>query len=313
MKKIYFLSIFCTMSCFSILSMDPPRLENVIVPIPENTEIYFDLDEVLVQGSWTVPIIVFTGLKKDPLNSIAYVQSLIALDTIYQKDPNGLKELLYDQGGNAIEGAAFHWLEHGRRDPNLTPYVHDLLKATERSRCFIPGTKKVCSYLKKKGYAINFATNKDRISYDLVADNLGYKFTTIPSKVFVAHPGNSDVFLKDLQRFAEQPTTHHCYQELTQQVFTIKQSDNIIHAPSRKPEEPYFQCLLNNSKNKEFVFFVDDNKRNIDGFNAMQNKTNSALRGIVFKNPHQLTRELVAYGILSEEADRKFLKKMGWK
>ncbi len=293
--------------------MDQHIPENDMVPTPENAEIYFDLDEVLVQGSWTVPMIVFTGLKKEPLGAIAYVQSLIALDNIYQKDPNGLKEILYDQGGNAIEGATFHWLEHGRRDPNLTRYVHDLLKATERSRCFIPGTKKICNYLKnKKGYTIHFATNKDRISYELVADNLGQKFTAIPSKVFVAHPGNCQGFLDDIQQFSEQKTTHPCYQELTRHAFTIEESDTIVHAPSRKPEGEYYQCLFNNSKSKKFVFFIDDNKYNVDGFNAMQNKTNIALRGIVFKDPHQLTRELVAYGILSEDSDRKFLKKMGW-
>ena len=305
MKISYLPSGLYLIFCCTILSID-------LVPNPENTHIYFDVDEVVAQGSWTVPIIVYTGLKKAPLNSFNYIQSLLALDKMYQKDPNGLKELLYDKGGNAIEGATFHWLEHGRRDANLTQYVPDLLQATEYSRCFIPGTKKICHYLKKKGYEIHFATNKDHISYELMATSLGQKFTSIPSKVFVAHPGNHQYFLDDIKQFADQPTTHSSYKDLAHRALTVEGSDTIIHAQGRKPEESYYHCLLDNSKNKQFVFFIDDRESNVDGFNILQEKSAINLRGILFKNPTQLAHQLVLAGILSEDSDYKFLKKLGY-
>ena len=305
--KIHLLSMMSIIFSFSITSMD-------IVPTPENTELYFDIDEVVIKGSsWTTFNIVTTGLKKEPLSAISYVQSLLALDKIYQKNSSGLKEALYDKNGNAIEGATYHWLEHGRRDPNLTRYVPYLLIAMEESRNFVPDMKEICNYLKAKGYTVHFATNKDRISYELVAAHLGKEFTEIPSKVFVAHPGNCQGFLDDIQQFAEQQTTPSCYKNLAYDAFSIRSSGTIIHASSRKPEELYYQCLLNNSKNKKFVFFIDDNPDNVNGFNSLQKKTNIDLRGILFKNPHQLTKELIMYGILSENSDQQFLKKMGWK
>lgn len=304
MKITYHLSFFYALLCTTAISMD-------VGPTPENTDLYFDIDEVLIEGSFTVPKLVLSGLMQEPLNSPAFIKSLLELDKVYQRNSNGLKEVLYDEHGNVIEGSTFHFLQHGLRDKNLTPYVPSLLTTLESSRRFITGTRKICTYLKnKKGYTINFATNKDHVSYELTAHALGPKFTSIPSKVFVAHPGNSKDFLDDIRQFAEQPTTPLHYRGLAHRALNIQESENIIHAPTRKPEPQYYQCLLKNSSTKQFVIFIDDIVDNTNGFNALQDNTPIRLHGIHFQDPKQLVNELVRIGILSEQDDHKFLKKI---
>lgn len=304
MKAAYHLLVFCTFFCIEIISM------NNIVPTPENTEFYFDIDEVVIEkGSLATLKIVLYGLMQDPLNSLAYIKSLLNLKNAYHANSNGIKEILYDNHGNTIEGATFHFLQHGLRDHNLMQYVPTLLTTIEQSRRFIPGTRGICNYLKDKGYLINFATNKDHISYQITAENLGHNFTSMPSKVFVAHPGNSQNFLYDIRNFAEQPTTHPNYQTLAYHALNIQASGNIIHAPGRKPEASYYQCLLKNSSTKKFAIFVDDIDENGKGFKNLQNTTNIKLHGIHFKNPVQLVDELVNIGILSEQDDYAFLQK----
>lgn len=304
MKSNQFLSLVLTTYCGAIIAGNP-------IITPNNTELYFDIDKVIIEESSRTAKIVLAGLLQDPFNAPAYIKSLLKLDKAYHVDQDGIKEALYDENGNAIEGLTFHFLHHGMRDKNLLPYVSTLITTIEDSNQFITGTRKICMYLKnKKGYTINFATNKDRIAYDRAAHTLGKKFTDIPSKAFVAHPGNSTEFLNNIKQFADQPDIPLSYKNLAYRAINIPESDTIIHAAGKKPEEKYYQCLIKNSQTKDVIVFVDDKKSNTDGFNALQNKTPIKLYGIHFINSIQLANELIKIGILSEQDDHEFLKKI---
>jgi len=299
--SFFLLPLFCT----ALFGMDESLA-------PENTDIYSDIDEVFIEkSSLHLMNLVLCGIVRRPLNSPAYINSLLKLQSSYHKDATGLNETLLYKDGSAIEGITNHFLYHGMQDDNLTPYVEEMIKSMESSRSFIPGTRSMYKYLKNnKGYEINFATNKDRLSYDLTTHALGKKFTDIPTKTFVAHPGNNPALLQEIAAFATQSHVAQSYKDLVVRILTIQESDNIVHALSRKPEADYFQCLINNSSTKKHIVFIDDNPEHVKGFLALQKTTAIKLYGIHFINPTQLADELVTLGILSEEHDHSLLKKI---
>jgi hypothetical protein len=307
MKKIY--CILLLMSTFY----------NIILPIepkltPQNTEINFDIDAVLIEQKNYIlyPKIILTGIWQNPLNTINYISALMNLKSAYTKDEYG-NERMYDQNDNKINSLTFQFLYHGIRDPRLTPYIANIVKNTENSNWYIPGTIKICKYLKyNKGYTINFATNKDRVSYELTAQNFGNEFASIPTKVFVAHPGNNQAFLHQIKEFADRPTTPMDYKELAYQALEAKPTNTIFHATSAKPDIAYFQYMekiINGNKN---LIFVDDQKANIEGFNTLQKNTTALRYGIHFTDPIQLADELIKLGILSPIEDRKLLDDIGY-
>jgi len=305
MKLIRSLFLFVNITSNTVIAMEHRLIT------PENTDIYSDVDEVFIEKQWSYLIkLICGGIIQAPLNTPAYLQALLELDKRYEKNCNGQKELLRYKDGEPIEGITFHFLYHGMHNKNLTPYVNWMIESMESSRQPIRGTKTIYKNLKNKGYPINFATNKDRIAYDLTAHYLEKTFSSIPTKVFVAHPGNNKKLLEDIKQFAYQATTDESYQNLAHRALTIQESPNIIHAPSRKPEAAYFQCLINHSKSKKHIIFIDDNKLNVDGFNALQNTTSILLHGILFTDPIQLAEEFIKLGILSEEADELLLEEI---
>src|SRR5438132_8333143 len=143
---------------------------------------------------------------QNPHQIIQYIIAVFNLVKAFIKNSNG-NYALYDDNGNKVNGITFQFLYQGMRDPYLTPYVAWFVETLEGSRCYIPGTIKIAQYLKAKRYSINFATNKDRISYNLTAQAFGNEFTNIPTKVFLAHPGNSAAILAQIKEFADHPTT----------------------------------------------------------------------------------------------------------
>jgi FMN phosphatase YigB (HAD superfamily) len=307
MKKIYYILLLINIF-YNTITPSKPNLT------PQNTEINFDIDEVLIEQKNYIlyPKIIFTGIWQDPLNAISYISALISLKDPYIEDEYGNKRM-YDQDGNKINSLTFQFLYHGIRDPRLTPYIANIIKTVEGSRQYIPGTIKICKYLKyNKGYTINFATNKDHLSYELTAQNFGDEFTKIPTKVFLAHPGNSQTFLNQIKEFADQSTTPADYKELAYQSLMAKPTDKIFHAPSAKPDLAYFQYMekiINGNKN---LIFIDDQKANVEGFNELQQNTNALRYGIHFKNPIQLADELIKLGILSPSEDKQLLDNIGY-
>jgi len=278
---------------------------------PENTVFSFDIDDVIIQKSfWHKGKLVVGGILQNIFGATDYIRALLNVKNSYKRDSNGVKEDLCDKHGNEIGGLTFHFLYLGMRDPRLTPYVAWIIETVEHSLCFIDGTKKIIAYLKAKGYTIVFATNKDRVSYDMTAEALGNEFTHIAAKVFVAHPGNSETILAQLKEFAELPTTPVSYKQLEYKTRTAQPTTTILHAPDRKPALPYFQYMENTVGADKHIIFIDDKIENVNGFDKLQEATTALRHGICFKNAMQLAEELIKIGILSEIDDKKFLDEL---
>lgn len=286
--KILHTTLFALVILFSCIT-----LPQAIQLTPQNTIIISDIDDVLI-------------LKSLFLSCAAELKNFIA---DYKKDADGIKEELTDKKGNSISGLTFHLLYHGMRKPYLTTYVPWLIKHLETSRRSVDGTVKIYSHLKAKGYEVVFATNKDRIAYDLSAQAMGTEFTNLAEKVFVAHPGNNPEFIAQLQTFADLPTTPINYREFLHKTLTIQPTDTILHAPGKKPDAQYYEYIEQHLDQKKNMIFIDDKPSNVHGFeNALQENTSAQRIGIIFKNPAQLAQKFVDLGMLSETDDQKLLE-----
>lgn len=281
------------LSCLTILVFS--HMLSATLPLsPDNTIIISDIDDVLIQKSFF-------------LTSVAQLKNFVG---DYKKDADGIKESLTDKKGHSINGMTFHLLYHGMRKSYLTPYTAWMVEHLETSRRFIDGTEKIYRYLKTKGYTIVFATNKDRIAYDFTAQSLGTTFTSLASKVFVAHPGNSPEFIAQLQTFADLASTAKSYKELLQKTITIQPTEMILHAPGKKPEQQYYDYVEQHLDSTKNMVFIDDKATNVAGFNALKNQSSAERIGIVFKDSQQLAQDFVNLGILSEIDDQKFLQEI---
>jgi len=249
---------------------------------PENTVVVSDLDRVLLQQSFL-------------LRTILQLKHLVSDDT--------------NEKNEDVSGLTFYLLYHGMQKPYLSSYISWILKNIEHLYSFNDGTEKIYRYLKDvKGYSITYATNKDRISYDICAQALGNKFTSLPSKAFVAHPGNNTELLDQLKNFANLPTTPASYKELLQKALSIQPTEIILHVPNSKPNVEYYQYMEKNIDPDKNIIFIDDLPENIIGFNELKKTAPAQRIGIVFKNPQQLAQEFVNMGILSETDDAQLLE-----
>ena len=154
---------------------------------PQNTIIVFDLDAVLLTKPWWLKAqIIFDGIKLiNPFTIASYFNALLAMKYLYMENSEGTKEILYDAHGNSLNGLTFHLLAYSIQDTRLAPYAASILQRIEASTCFIEGTRAIAQELKNKGFTIAFATNKDRVSYDIDAQALGNDLTGLADKVFV--------------------------------------------------------------------------------------------------------------------------------
>jgi len=286
------MNIFRSLSLIVILFSE---ILSATLPLsPDNTIIISDIDDVLIQKSFF-------------LTSVAQLKNFVG---DYKKDADGIKEALVDKKGHAINGITFHFLYHGMRKSYLTPYTAWMVEHLETSRRFIDGTEKIYRYLKTKGYTIIFATNKDRIAYDFTARVLGNPFTSLASKVFVAHPGNSPEFIAQLQAFADRATTAQSYKNLLKKTLTIQPNEKILHAPGKKPDQKYYEYVKQHLDATKNMVFIDDKATNVASFEALQNQNSAERIGIVFKNAQQLAQDFVNLGILSETDDAQLLREI---
>ena len=272
---------------------------------PQDTAVIFDLDDVIIKKTkgYKAQIALY-GFQLNPIATWSYIQGLMGIKSRYGKDSTMFHK------GEKINGLTFDFLYHGMQDPLILPYAAGLVKKIEQSRDFIPSTEKIIHYLKSKGYPIIIATNKDRISYNYAAEYHGAALTNLADKVIVAHPGNSQQLLTDIGEFAALPATPQDYKQLYHDAVTAQPTKVILHAPTRKPETPYYQFVFDAAKDYKNLVFIDDNKENITNFNALQGTTEHNLIGIRFdkKNPLHLADELIQRGILSEKDDAAFLQ-----
>jgi len=307
MNKIFKLFFLASIFCSTILP-----IESTLTP--NNTEIIFDMDEVLIDkmgyGIYQTKLAI-GGFLQNPFNVINFISAMFNLKNAFVKNSNGTTTMR-DDNGNKVNGLTFQFMYQGMRDPNFTSYVAWFCETIESTRWFIPGTIKIANYLKEKGYSINFATNKDHVSYTLTAQAFGDALKSIPTKVFIAHPGNSASILAQIKEFADRPTTPADYKQLAYKSLEAKPINNIFHAPGRKPELEYFRYVENTIGPDKNLVFIDDQKPNSDAFNTLQENTTALRYGINFKNPIQLADELIKLGILSETDDKKLLDDIGY-
>ena len=253
--------------------------------LPENTAIVADLDGVLIERSPNMKrnIFYYAFPYYNPFQWVPYINAM-----------NNTRI-------NVL--TTFQWLYNGMQDPTLLPYVAKLAKFSNKYHSFKPGTKKILEYLKTKGYEIDFATNKDPVSYDHIAESLGKDLTNLPWKVIVAQPGNNTAVMNQFKEFAQNTDLPDDYKALLQKTINAKPSGNIHHAPIPKPSSEYFDKLRNIVEKKNIIFF-DDREENA----TAATRPNDNMIGIHFKNAIQFADELVRLGVLSEETDKEFLE-----
>ncbi len=270
---------------------------------PKDTAFVADLDSVLIKRGPNLILSVFlSALPKNPLLWPAYVKAMLGVMKRYKKI-NG-NRIMKDDNGNIINGLTFQWLYCGMKDPILRLYVVTLATFSNKYRRFKPGTKKILEYLKNKGHEINFGTNRDRGSYNDIAEKLGKEFTNLPNHVIVAQPGNNADFMNQLKKFAQHTDDlPDDYKALLQRAINTKPSGKIHHAPIPKPSSEYFDELRNIVEKKNIIFF-DDKEENT----TAATRPNDNMIGIHFKNAIQFADELVKLGVLSEETDKEFLE-----
>jgi FMN phosphatase YigB (HAD superfamily) len=283
------------------------------IPSPVDTFFAFDIDEVLSKKSlFLKPHLILSGMLHSPFNSHNWISFLMHIKNSYKTDSHEKKQTLYDDSGNIIDGLTFHLLYHGMKRKNLAFYVPFTIKSIENLLTPIDGTVAICRYLKnQKGYTIVFATNKDRLSYDAFAKTSGRTLIDIPETVFVAQTGNNKNFLNQIKTFIQEKDVPDNYKRLAHKALTIQSTEHIIHIPHSKPNPEYYTYILNHipsPTNKKNMIFIDDQQKNINGVNALRN--DYTVFGIRFKNPYQLTQELINLGVLSKKEDQIFLQKM---
>jgi len=271
--------------------------------LPENTAIVADLDDVVIElDSFMKARTFFSAFPFNPLQWHTYIKAMMGIKNRYKKI-NG-NRIMEDDNGNKINGAVFQLLYCAIKDKTLLPYIATLIQFITKHRRFIPGTKKILYYLKEKGYEIYFATNKDRFSFDSIAEKLGEEFTNLPKHVIVAQPGNDTAFMNQLKTSAQRTDLPVDFKALIKKAINPQPSDNIHHAPIPKPSSEYFDKLRNIVDEKKNIIFFDDRKENSTA--ATRPKDN--MIGIHFENPIQFADELIKIGVLSEETDKEFLK-----
>lgn len=289
MKKFHILSLLLSMVCYTIVAKE-------LNLTSANTILISDYDEVFEQKN-----LFLTGVAQ--LKHIAgdYNKST-------DNDKNDTS-VVKNKKKRSVNGMTFVLLNASMRRPYLAPYIASMVKNFEQSRRLIKGTEKIYRYLKDvKGYTIVFATNKDHVAFDISSKALGDTYTSLASKAFVAHPGNSPEFIAQLQAFADLPTTPASYKNLVHRALTIQPTEHILHAPGAKPDLAYYQYVEQNLGPDKNMIFIDDKAKNIKGFNALQATSPGQRIGIQFKNPQQLAQDFIKLGLLSETHDATLLE-----
>jgi hypothetical protein len=130
--------------------------------------------------------------------------------------------------------------------------------------------------------------------------------------VFVAEPQSDATAIAQLQAFADQPTTPANYKNMVHKAINIKETNNIIHVPSKKPDKEYYQYVTQRIGNDNDMIFIDDNKENVDAFNALQKDTKYLRLGIQYdeNDLNQFAEDLKKAGLVSENNNQELLNKI---
>lgn len=294
------------MSMLFLCALNLTTLSTSLSLTPQDTVILSDLDGVLLTRDWKIiPEIVYQGVSTTVLHLWAgkeYFSTVWDFISVYKKGTT-LKNDCNIDTNNKINSVTFTLLYVGVTRSISYPFVFEsLMKSLNASHTFIEGTREIYRYLKKKGYTIDYATNKDRLSYDIVAAKLGDKLQSLPHAIFVAQPGNGRSVIELLTKAFNQGSTL----PFLEYALFVQPSDSIYHAPNKKPCAQYYQYVIELIGKNKNIIFIDDIQKNVDGFNAL-NTADKRLHGILFKDPAQLVNNLIQLGILSEQDDRAFI------
>src|SRR5690606_192292 len=146
----------------------------------------------------------------------------------------------------------------GSKHKNICQNIVPFLKSIENIRYLDQNIIKLIKHLKSQGYTIVFATNKDRSSYDRSAQHYGTALTDLADKVFVAHPGNNETFLKKLKTFIEnnKNTLPQSYVKLAEKTLEAQPTNIIYHAPTHKPNASYYNYVFDTVGRDKNVVFI---------------------------------------------------------
>lgn len=203
-----------------------------------------------------------------------------------------------------VDRKTFQLLSYGMQKPRLTNYSARIVEYVQKSYLLINDTALIYDYLKKKGYSIVFATNKNRFSYDMINEKLENKLNDLADTIFVSpliESSHADAI--KLQHFAQQPNTPQHYADLVTKFFNPIPTDTILTAPTYNYRPEYYQYIKENIDQEKNVIFIDDTLENINNCASIQTAAHTETSSILFESPLQLTQKLVDMKILSEEED----------
>ncbi len=245
------------------------------------------------------------------LNSLAQLQPL---ENLF-KSKKSSKEISDQPSKKKIRklgNLPLRLLDYGRRYPTFASYIPGLVNYVGKSRCLNQPIHNLYKHLRAEDYSIVIATNKDHLLYDLSIEELGNEIPTMVDKVFVAEPHSDAAAIAQLQAFAGQSTTPVNYKNMADKALNIKETNNIVHVPSKKPAKEYYTYVTQRIGNDNDMIFIDDNKDNVDAFNALQQDTTHLRLGIRYdeSNLNQFTEDLKKAGLVSENSNHELLNEI---
>ncbi len=247
-KKIFFSLFLFTRLIFCIY-------------LPENTTIIFDVDEVLI-----------TPYK--------HAHEFI-IDTIKDEYKNGARKLLqelekynfffHDSYGKPVRSPlvvgimiAMQYAKQG--DYSLCTVTPEVVRLFNEAQEPIYGMHELIMKLKKQGYRICCATNRDRLSFDYCR-HVQQEIFDCADLIFVAHHGIAETTYDELTAALQDPLMTNNFKHLIQKFLYICSTNQIKHAPTRKPHCTYFVYVKNVLDNyygpDQNYVFIDDRENNV--------------------------------------------------
>ena len=249
--------------------------------------------------------------KSSFLGALAYLQPLENLFKS-KKSSKEIVEQPVEKKERKLGNLPLRLLDYGRRYPRLASSMPGLVEYIGKSRCINQPIDNLYKHLKKEGYTIDIATNKDHKLYDLAIETLGNEIPNMVDMVFVAEPQSDENALAQLQEFANKPTTPARYKNMVNKALNLRETNTIIHVPSKKPAKSFYDSVTQRIGEDNDMIFIDDNEENVAAFNALQKDTNHLRLGIVYneRNLNQFAEDIKKAGLVLETNDQDLLNEI---
>lgn len=299
MKKIYNLLLVTSIFCSTVLAMETATRKPVIVT---------DFDDVWINKSSFLGALAYLKPLENVFKSKKSTEEVIEQPYSAEATKGKPTEKKVRKLGNL----PLRLLDYGRRYPRLSSYIPGLIDYIGKSRYINQPIHNLYKHLKEENYPIVIATNKDHLLYDLSIETLGNEIPSMVDTVFVAEPQSDATAIAQLQAFADQPTTPANYKNMAHKAINIKETNNIVHVPSKKPDKEYYNYVIQHIGADNDMIFIDDNKENVDAFNALQKDTKHLRLGIQYdeNNLNQFAEDLKKAGLVSENNNQELLNEI---